>query len=196
MNSTSISLLNRLQSSPDSENWNRLIELYGPLLRFWLHKYNVQDCDAEDILQDVLTALLKDLPNFQHNQRKGAFRRWLRTILVNRIKLFWRSQRYRPIATGSSSLYEKLNQLSDDNSDVSQAWDREHDEYVLNRLMKTVQPQFEQQTWQAFRSQVIEGKRANAVASELRLSISSVYMAKSRVLAALRRESAGMVETF
>lgn len=194
MNSTSISLLNRLQQSDDSKNWNRLVELYDPLLRVWLRKYKVQDSDADDIVQDVLAAVLGDLPNFRHNQRTGAFRSWLRTILANRIKLFWRSRKYRPVATGTSSVNGRLNQLEDDASEISQIWNREHDEYVLNRLMKTVRPQFEHKTWQAFRSQVFDGQKANTVARDLEMSLSSVYMAKSRVLSALRRESEGIVE--
>ena len=196
MNSTSISLLNRLQQTDDSKNWNRLVELYAPLLRAWLRKYDVQDSDADDIVQEVLAAVLKELPNFQHNQRIGAFRSWLRTILANRVKLFWRSQKYRPVATGTSSLDDQLNQLQDDASEVSQMWNREHDEYVLQRLMKAVQPQFEAKTWQAFRRQVVEGEKANMLASELDMSLSSVYMAKSRVLSALRRESEGLVDQF
>ena len=196
MNSTSISLLNRLQQTDDSKNWNRLVELYAPLLRAWLRKYDVQDSDADDIVQEVLAAVMKELPNFQHNQRIGAFRSWLRTILANRVKLFWRSQKYRPVATGTSSLDDQLNQLQDDASEVSQMWNREHDEYVLQRLMKAVQPQFEAKTWQAFRRQVVDGEKANMLASELDMSLSSVYMAKSRVLSALRRESEGLVDQF
>ena len=196
MNSTSISLLNRLQQTDDSKNWNRLVELYAPLLRAWLRKYDVQDSDADDIVQEVLAAVMKELPNFQHNQRIGAFRSWLRTILANRVKLFWRSQKYRPLATGTSSLDDQLNQLQDDASEVSQMWNREHDEYVLQRLMKAVQPQFEAKTWEAFRRQVVDGEKANMLAGELDMSLSSVYMAKSRVLGALRRESEGLVDRF
>jgi RNA polymerase sigma-70 factor (ECF subfamily) len=194
MNSTSISLLNRLQQTDDSKNWNRLVGLYAPLLRAWLRKYDVQDSDADDIVQEVLAAVLKDLPEFEHNQRTGAFRSWLRTILANRVKLFWRSEKYRPLATGTSSLNDKLNQLQDDASEASQMWNREHDEYVLKRLMKTVRAQFEHKTWQAFHRQVVDGEKADIVARELDISLSSVYMAKSRVLSALRQESEGLVD--
>ena len=60
MNSTSISLLNRLQQRDDSKNWNRLVELYVPLLRWWLRKYNVQASDADDLVQEVLMAVSKE----------------------------------------------------------------------------------------------------------------------------------------
>ena len=51
MNSTSVSLLHRLQQSEDSKNWNRLVELYAPLIRGWLRSYGVSGADADDLVQ-------------------------------------------------------------------------------------------------------------------------------------------------
>lgn len=45
MNETSLSLLSRLRS-PDSDDWNQLVEIYTPLLRLWLRKYDVQNSDT------------------------------------------------------------------------------------------------------------------------------------------------------
>lgn len=196
MNETSLSLLDRIRATSDAESWDRLVALYAPLLKRWLRRYEIQDSDADDITQEVMAALLNELPKFQHNQQTGAFRSWLRKILVNRVRLFWRSRKYQPVATGTSSIDEMLNQLQDDTSEVSQIWDREHDEIVLKRLMKAIQPQFKAQTWHAFQRQVIDHQRADAVAHELEMSLSSVYMAKSRVLSALRREAEGLVDEF
>ena len=126
----------------------------------------------------------------------GAFRNWLRTILVNRVQLFWRSRKYRPVATGSSSIDEMLDQLEDGASEVSQIWNREHNEIIVKRLMEQIRPHFAVQTWRAFQKQVVEHQRADAVARELGMSISTVYKAKSRVLSALRREANGLVDEF
>ena len=165
-------------------------------MKRWLGRYEIQDSDAEDLIQEVLTAVVTDLPKFQHNERTGAFRSWLRTILVNRVRNFWRSRKRRPVATGTSSLDERLNQLQDDGSELSQIWNREHDEHVVKRLMEQVRPRFESKTWQAFYLQVVDGRRADAVAQQLDASLASVYMAKSRVLSALRRESEGLIDKF
>ncbi len=194
MNETSLSLLDRIRETSDSESWGRLVSLYRPLLKRWVLRYEVQDSDADDIVQEVLAVVLNDLPTFQHNKRTGAFRSWLRTILVNRVREFWRARKYQPVATGTSSLDEKLNQLQDDASELSQIWNREHDEYVLKRLLKAVQSQFEPKTREAFHRQVVDGQKAERVAQVLEMSTSGVYMAKSRVLSALRRESEGLID--
>src|SRR4051794_34354672 len=90
-NETSLSLLERLQAhAPDKSDWEQLVAAYLPLLRSWMARYQVQPADAEDLAQDVLMVVLRELPSFRHNRQPGAFRTWLRRILVNRLQNFWR----------------------------------------------------------------------------------------------------------
>lgn len=194
MDDTSLSLLDRIRSSADTKAWNRLHDLYVPLLRHWLRTYNVQDADADDLVQEVLSVVVNELPAFDHNRRVGAFRNWLRKTLVHRLRNFWRSRQSVPLASGSTAVFEKLNQLEDDHSELSQLWNTEHDHHVLSQLIEDVRPRFEERTWEAFRLQVLEGERADIVAEALHMSLSSVYVARSRVLSALRKESAGLAE--
>ena len=193
---TSLSLLQRAVSTADSAAWDRLVELYAPLMRRWLNRYDIQDADAEDLIQEVLAVLMQELHQFKHDQRAGAFRHWLRRILVHRLQNLWRSQRYAPSVKGTSSLIEQLNQLEDDRSEISRIWNAEHDRHVIAKLMTVVRPEFQARTWEAFRRQIFDGQRADAVAAELGMPISSVYVARSRVLAALRREAEGLVDSF
>lgn len=38
--------------------------MYAPLIRVWLRKYDVQDTDADDLVQEVLLAVSKNLIKF------------------------------------------------------------------------------------------------------------------------------------
>ena len=195
MRDTSLRLLNRLQQSPESESWNRLVELYAPLIRTWLRKYDVQDSDADDLSQDVLLAVSKDLGKFEHGERPGAFRAWLKAILVNRLRNFWRARDRSPQARGDSDIDDRLAQLDDPNSQASLIWNRQHDQYVLRQLLSLAEPHFTPATWQAFRRVALEGEKPNVVAKELDISLNAVFIAKSRVLSKLRQEAAGLGES-
>lgn len=83
---TSLTLLEQLGEQSDEHSWSRLYELYSPLLRAWLGRYEVQTADADDLIQEVLMVVSRELPDFRHNGRTGAFRNWLRRILVNRLR--------------------------------------------------------------------------------------------------------------
>ena len=195
MHETSLSLLDRLRHSPENESWTRLADLYTPLLQAWLRRYDVQDSDANDIVQEVLLAVSKDLGKFEHRGQPGAFRGWLKAILTNRLRKFWRARNRRPQARGDSDIHARLAQLDDPASDMSQIWDREHDQYVLRQLMALAEPHFEQNSWNAFRRVALEGAKPDVVAQEMGISRNAVIIAKCRVLSRLRQESAGLIES-
>ena len=194
MNDTSLSLLARLRQSPDCDSWNRLVELYAPLLRGWLRSYEVSGADADDLVQDVLTVVSQELPKFKHNEQTGAFRSWLRKILVHRLRNYWRARHRRPAATGGSSMFQQLNQLEDESSESSRIWNEQHDREVIAKLIELVRPTFQATTWEVFHRQMFDGQSPDQVAAELGMPLGSVYMARHRVLNALRREAAGLVE--
>jgi RNA polymerase sigma factor (sigma-70 family) len=187
MADTSNSLLERLRLRPDVEAWHRLVDLYTPVLRAWLHRYDaLAPADVDDLIQDVLMAVNKDLPKFQHSGRPGAFRSWLRTILVHRLRYFWRSRQNRPVALGGCDFLDLVQQLQDDGTPTSHLWDQEHDRQMIRRLLELAEPRFAKPTWQAFRMQVLDSLPAETVAAELKMPLHSVYAAKSRVLQTLR----------
>jgi RNA polymerase sigma factor (sigma-70 family) len=194
MADTSFSLLHRLRSQPDAESWRRLVELYTPLIQGWLRRHALAPADADDLTQEVMTVVVRELPSFQHNQQRGAFRNWLRTITVHRLRVLWRSRHNRPVATGDSDFLKMLDELEDPNSGLSRLWDQQHNEHVARRLMELVEPQFEPTTWRAFRRVVLDGVKAAAAAAELHLSVNAVLLAKSRVLSRLRQEMEGLTD--
>ncbi len=187
---TSISLLERLCLSSDSEAWQRLVDLYTPLIHSWLQRHAVQPADIDDLTQEVLRSVVRALPNFQHDLRRGAFRRWLRTITVNQLRSFWRD---RHPQTGGD-LAERFDQMEDPSSDLSRQWDEEHDRHVLQRLLALIEPEFEPSSWRAFRLVVLEGRTAAEAGDELGISANAARIAKSHILRRLRQESDGLVD--
>ena len=190
---TSVSLLERLAGTPTDDDWRRLDELYRPLLRAWVARAGVLASDIDDLPQEVLVVVFRKVAGFER-RRQGAFRAWLRTILANEVRDYFRNQKYRPIATGDSGFQGRLDELESPDSALSRLWDREHDQHVIASLMQRVQIDFDPKTWQAFRRHVQEGEPAGQVAEALDLSLNSVLLAKSRLLKRLRQEAAGLVE--
>jgi RNA polymerase sigma-70 factor, ECF subfamily len=194
MAETSATLLERLIDRSDSVAWRRLVDLYSPLINDWLHRHGVSAEDAEDLTQEVLEVVVREVSRFRHNGRVGAFRTWLRTITINCLRQSWRSRRCRVQTTGSPDITGMLDQLEDPASDLSRLWDRDHDQHVLKRLLELIEPEFQPATWRAFRRQVIDGASAETVAAELGMTGNAVLIAKSRVLSHLRRNAAGLVD--
>lgn len=183
----------RLSKDPQESDWRRLFEIYTPLMRQWLAGYGIAECDSADISQEVFQTLLHEIPKFEHNGNTGAFRRWLRLMIVHRIKWLWRSQK-RETTIGEAHRDSVLAAMEDPNSDPNRTWDAEHDRLIAQRLLKLAEPQFTLSSWEAFRMQVMDGEKAHTVAEKLGMSVNAVLIAKSRVLKALRDEAAGLID--
>jgi RNA polymerase sigma-70 factor (ECF subfamily) len=191
---TSVSLLERLQHGTDQAAWRRLDQLYRPLICRWVLRDPALGGDADDLAQEVMGVLVRELPGFRR-QRVGSFRRWLRLVTVNQVQTFRRKQRHRPRAIGDGDGDGPLAQLADPNSELSRLWDQEHDRHVLRRLLELLETdsQFEPVTLRAFRMVLFDDRPAADVAATLGISVNAVLLAKSRVLKRLRQESAGLL---
>jgi RNA polymerase sigma-70 factor, ECF subfamily len=178
----------------DEDAWRRLVDLYRPLVYAWLVRHQVATQDAEDLTQDVLAVVVKELGRFEHAGRPGAFRAWLRGITVNRARGFWRAGSVRAVAVGGSGILQRIDELADPASALSRQWDDEHDQHVVRRLLVLMEQEFEPATLRAFRRLTFDGASGQEVADELGLSLAAVYGAKSRVLRRLREEAAELLD--
>src|SRR5947207_11749136 len=71
MHTTSLSLLERLRWPEEQEtNWRRFVQLYTPLLYHWARRLGLSAEDAADLVQDVPTRLVAQLPQFTYDPGK------------------------------------------------------------------------------------------------------------------------------
>jgi RNA polymerase sigma-70 factor (ECF subfamily) len=192
MSDTRQSLLFRAQTG-EEDAWKDLTDLYRPLIIGWLNRQGVPAGDLEDLTQDVLMTVVKHLPSFEHSGNRGAFRSWLRTIVCSRTTDYWRATVERTPASGGSGVTAALQEIMDPDTDLNRQWDEEHDRYVLGCLLALVEQEFGRQTFLAFRRLALDGASGAAVARELGLSVTAVYVAKSRVLQRIRQEAEGLI---
>lgn len=190
---TSQSLLARAKQISDASAWTELHDVYQPLIRVWLDRLAAPSSNLDDLSQEVLIVVMNKLPNFEHNQRVGAFRNWLRCVTVNCLRDFWKRNKFRP-RTDAPGLDHSLVALEDENSELARNWDVEHDRFVVNSILQQIESDFEPQSWQAFKMLTLEEKTAEEVAEKLGIKRNAVYAIKSRVMTRLRQQSTGLVD--
>ena len=183
---TSLSWLGRLTGAPNESDWKQLLDVYGELLRTWLSRAGVTPTDRDDLIQEVLMVVVRRVAEFDR-RGPGAFRAWLRAILANHVRKYFREHQ-------RSTSPIDLAAVAAPDSVLGQQWDREHDEYLAARALRLVEGDFVPATWTAFRRQVIDECSPAEVAVEMGLSLNAVILAKSRVLKRLRQELRGLME--
>jgi RNA polymerase sigma-70 factor (ECF subfamily) len=187
MDSTSVSLLERLRQPDAQAAWVRFVNLYTPLFYYWARRLGLQEQDAADLIQEVFTLLVQKMPEFAYNRTK-SFRSWLHTVLLNK----WR-QRRRAAEPDQQAGAADLDDLAC--PDNVAAWEEtEYQQHLTMRALQLMQADFEPTTWKACWEHVVCDRPAADVARELHISVNAVYLAKGRVLRRLRQELEGMLE--
>jgi RNA polymerase sigma-70 factor (ECF subfamily) len=194
MSATPVSLLDRLRSRPSRTDWQRLDELYRPLLVQWLRRFPDFGKDADDIVQEVLLIVFENVQSFRR-EREGSFRTWLRRVVENQLRRAQRRARRNARLVGDSSrLAEQIEQLADPDSELSLRWDREHDQHVFNQILTLVRADYQEKTWEAFERFALRDEPVGSVSRSLGMTENAVILAKSRVLRRLRQEASGLID--
>ena len=194
---TSPSLLGRATSG-DSQAWQRLVQIYGPLVYSWARRTGLQPQDAADVTQETFAAVSNRLQGYDAQRTGATFRGWLWTITRNKAADLVRNQQAQPGARGGSTNLANLNAVHakptaaiELNADYPQETVGDQQE-IVRRALAILRTSFEPTTWQAFWRTVVDGCSPDDVAAELSLSRWAVYKARSRVLQRLRSELDGL----
>jgi RNA polymerase sigma-70 factor (ECF subfamily) len=188
MDTTSVSLLERLRGPDEAVAWSRFVELYAPLVHRWARRTGLQEADAADLTQDVFAALVRKLPEFRYDRGK-SFRGWLKTVTLNLWRDRVRKRRPSPLDGTAPELADLA--VPDELAD---AWDREHNAHLAARALQLMQAEFQPATWKACWEHVVNGRPAAEVAAELGMTENAVYIARCRVLRRLRQELDGLLD--
>jgi RNA polymerase sigma factor (sigma-70 family) len=189
------SLLQRLQKDPHNESsWRDFHALYDPWLRRWVARVTGSErpgADGDDIVQTVFLVVVRNLPKFEHNGRKGAFRRWLKTILTRAVRDHLAEAGR---LTVSGEVMERLQELEDSRSTSSRQWDEEYTGYLRDRLRELVGQQFSGNDAEVFERMVLGNDEADEVADSQGRTKAAVLKAKSRMAHWLRENFAELLD--
>ncbi len=177
---TRISLLVRLRDLGDGEAWQTFVDIYAPLVYAYCRRKGLQEADASDVTQEVLTEVARCIPGFSYDPSRGRFRDWLGTVARRRLQRFFDDCRQAVPLAGA--LLEEVAA-----PDLDTDWSEEFHARVLQVALERARPHFEAATWRAFELVWLENRAPADVAAEVGLPIETVYVAKSRVLKALRQ---------
>ena len=185
--STRPSLLLRIRDSQDTLAWIEFAGIYAPLVYAFGRKHGLQDADAADLTQEVFRAVAQAVGRFQYDTDRGGFRRWLFTIAHNELRDAIARRKRNPAGSGDTGI-KQLIERQPEPIDSHASWEEEYQRQRLDWAAQQVCGKVQESTWQAFWQTAVEGKSAEEVAVALKMSVGAVYIAKSRVIARLRKQ--------
>ena len=188
---TSRSLIARARDQ-QTDAWDRLVELYTPLVYHWCRRMDLAEQDIADVVQDVFQAVATSIGSFRKQAPGDTFRGWLRTITRHKIHDQFRRGVRQPRAIGGTEANVRMSQVPIDPWHDSGEENDEQEglahQQLFQRALDLIRGDFQPRTWQAFWMIVVEGMTAAEAAEQLDMRPGTVRVAKSRVLHRLRQE--------
>jgi RNA polymerase sigma-70 factor (ECF subfamily) len=178
-------LIVKLRDPGDETAWSEFVALYEPLVYRLARQKGLQDADARDLCQEVFRAVARAVDRWEPG--RGSFRGWLSRIARNLLINFLTRGNSPVRASGGTSVMELLEAQPAPDPSASAFFEAEYQRRVFQWAADQVRREFTPGTWQAFWQTAVEDRAASEVALELGLSVGAVYIARSRVLARLKR---------
>jgi len=190
---TRYSLLSRLQNRDDQDSWRDFFETYWRLIYSIALKSGLTEAEAQDVVQETIICVAKDIEKFKRDRALGSFKGWLRNLTRWRIADQLRKREPPTLAentqSGQSASPSELADISDlADAGLEKIWDEEWHANLMATAAERVKRRVKEEHYQIFDLNVIRQWPANKVAKALGVNIAQVYLAKFRILALIKQE--------
>jgi RNA polymerase sigma factor (sigma-70 family) len=186
---TRYSLLSRLQNWTDQESWRQFFDTYARLIYGVALKSGLSDTEAQDVVQETVICVAKDIQKFTRDPKLGSFKGWLRNIARWRIadQLRKRQKARVPVVTDDGT--DLLEQLPDPaGGELDRIWEEEWEQNLWSAATDRAKARVKAEHYQIFDLYVLKKWPVTKVARTLGINVAQVYLAKHRVGNVIKEE--------
>ena len=173
----------------DPQQWDRFVQLFGPVVYSWCRKNGISEHDSADIVQEVFQVVSQRLDRFRRKDSNDTFHGWLFGVTRHKCLDHFRKTTDHVIATGGSTAHALWQQTPQPEfKDLDEEQINNDKQTIFRRALNLIQTDFEPQTWKAFWRVTVDGVKPDEVASELGMTTGAIYNAKYKVNRKLKLE--------
>lgn len=197
---TQITLLEKMRDLGNDASWRRFFDTYWKLIYGVARASGLNDAESQDVVQNTLIAVAKHMPGFRYDPAHGSFKTWLLNMTRWRIIDHVRRRARQPeplpsLADETATSTSIVNRIADPaGNELESIWEHEWQTNLLAAAMANVKKRIEPQNYQIFDFYVNKGWPPEKVAATFKVSVSHVYVTKTRVTEMLKQEVARIEE--
>lgn len=178
------SLILRAKSQDNEEAWDEFVLYYKRFIFYLLNSMNVPLNDTDDLVQNILIKLWKNLEKYE--AQKAKFRTWLSTIIRNETTSYFRSKNtLKNSAIPASDQLEFLSPFEE--ADIEKKIEHEWKNYLSQIALERIEEAYRGQAFEVFQLS-LKGHSQDEIIEMTGLTSSSVYTLKSRVKSSFIKE--------
>lgn len=190
---TRLSLLERLKDWDDQSSWRDFFDTYARLIYSTARGSGLSDGEAQEIVQETLVVVAKQMREFRYDPERASFKGWLKTIVRRRVAdHFRKGHRLRGELVrrdDESADGAELDGLpASPSSDPDALWEADWRRNLLERATEIVRGRVRPKQFQIFDLHVLREMPVQDVCHTLKCSVAQVYLARHRVTKLIRAE--------
>ena len=191
---TRSSLVGRLRDWGDHGSWQDFFDTYWKLIYAVAIKAGLSDVEAQDVVQETVVAVAKQMRDGGYDRSKSSFKNWLCLITRRRIIDHFRRRtdpklRHAPTGDDTSGT-DSIARVPDPASlDLDSVWEEEWQKNLLDAALERVKRQVTPKQFQIFDLSVLRALPVAEVTALLKVNAAQIYLARHRVGALVKREA-------
>ena len=186
-------LLSRLKNWDDQRSWQEFFDTYWRLIYSAALKAGLTDTEAQEVVQETIITVSRQMPEFKYNRQDGSFKGWLLQTTRWRISDQFRKRAPEGDAGASWPKDEtgtaEVERVADPTASVETLWDEAWERNLVEAAVERVKGQVEPKEFQMFDLHVRREWPVRQVAEKLRTTQAHVYYAKYKVARLIRKET-------
>lgn len=189
---TRATLLHRLKDWRDDASWQVFFDTYWRLIYRVALRGGLTEVEAQDVVQETMASVAKQMPGFKYDPAIGSFKAWLLNMTRWRIVDHLRkrgpapTRHLAPEDTAETNLLERV--MDPNGNDLERLWNAEWGENLLEAAMAKAKRKVDPQRFQMFDLYVSKCWDATRVADAFGVPVGQVYLAKHRVTEVIKEE--------
>lgn len=190
------SLLSRIKNWEDRESWQDFFDTYWRLIYGTARKAGLSDAEAQDIVQETVISVAKNVEGFKYDPSVCSFKSWMlqltRWRIINQLKR--RNSNAKHLASGASASKRPDETATIERApdpagcDLEAIWESEWETNLLKAAVERVKRRVDPAQFQIFDLYCLEGWPVRKVAHTLGVSTGRIYLTKHRVSRLLKKE--------
>lgn len=178
---TRYSLLSRLHDWDDQESWRQFFDTYWQLIYRSAMKAGLSESEAQDVVQETVITVAKDIEKFKRDRKLGSFKGWLGNIVRWRVADQLRARGPKRDAADQDAMAPASVEDAQADSPMESAWDKEWQENLLAVAISRVKREVKEEHFQIFDLLVLQETPVPEVVKRLGVGRGRLYLIKHRI---------------
>jgi RNA polymerase sigma-70 factor (ECF subfamily) len=171
-------LICRACDTGDQAAWTEFDRIYRRFIVFILGQLGVEREDIDDLTQQIMVALTRDLPGY--DRKKAGFRTWLSAVIRHAALAHLQRQRKARQRVTLAGTNPEIHGSSFNVPEIDRRIENEWATYLASLAMERVREKFQGSAMDVF-ERSLDGSTVESIAAETGLSVASVYTLRKRV---------------